>query len=75
MLEGMTVDDDDTIIDNNSNSFINSFDNKILENKKGNKSTNIAMITQEPDFDKLYNSCIRSKHIKIINYKPMTPTT
>ena len=45
MLESMTVDNDDTIIDNDSNFFMNGLDNKSLENEKRNKNTNIAIIT------------------------------
>ena len=75
MLEGMTVDDDDTIIDNDSNSSTDGSDNESLENEKRNESTNMAMITQEPDFDELCDPCIGSKHTQIINHKPMTPTT
>ena len=45
MLKNMTIDDDDTIIDNDSNSSINSLDNKTLKNEKKNENTNIAMIT------------------------------
>ena len=75
ILEGMTIDNDDIIIDNDFNSFINGLDNKSLENKKWKKNTNIAIIIQEPDFDELCNLCIRTKNTQIINHKPMTPIT
>ena len=44
MLEDVIIDDNDIIINNNSNSFIDGLDNKSLENEKLNKSTNIAII-------------------------------
>ena len=75
MLEGMTVDDNDTIIDNDSNSSTDGLDNKSLENEKRNKSTNMAIITQELDFDELCDPCIGSKYKQIINYKPIIPIT
>lgn len=40
----MTVNNDNIIINNDSNSSIDGLDNKGLENEKRNKSTNIAMI-------------------------------
>ena len=40
----MTVNNDNIIIDNDSNSSIDGLDNKSLENEKRNKSTYIAMI-------------------------------
>ena len=74
MLEGITINNNNIIIDNYSNSSINSLNNKSLKNKKRNKSTNIAIITQKPDFDNLCNPCIGIKHIEIINHKPLTLT-
>ena len=44
MLEKMTVDDDNTIINNDSNFATNSLDNKNLKNEKKNEITNKAMI-------------------------------
>ena len=64
-----------TIINNDSNLSTDGLDNKSLKHKKGNKSTNIEMITKELDFDKLCNSCIGSKHIQIINHKLIIPIT
>ena len=34
ILKNMTINDDDTIIDNNSNFFINGLDNKSFKNEK-----------------------------------------
>ena len=45
MLESMIIDNDNIIINNNSNSFKNGLNNKNLENKKRNESTNMVMIT------------------------------
>ena len=75
MLKSITVDDDDTIIDNNSNSSTDGSDNENLENKKGNESTNMAIIIKEQDFDDLCDPYIESKHTQIINHKPMTLIT
>lgn len=44
ILEGMTIDDDNIIIDNDSNFFTDVIDNKSLENEKRDQSTNMAMI-------------------------------
>ena len=44
MVKNITIDDNNTIIDKNSNFFIYNLNNKSLENKKRNKSSNIEMI-------------------------------
>ena len=67
----MTINNNNIIINNDSKFFTDSSDNKNLKNKKKNKSTNIAMIIQESNFDKLCNLCIGNKYIWIINYKSM----
>lgn len=63
ILEGMTIDDNNTIIDNDSNFFINSLDNKSPKKQKRNKSINMAIIIQESDFHLLCNLFNRSKYI------------
>lgn len=45
MLENMTIDNDNKIIDNDSNFSTDDLDNKSLENEKRNENTNMAMIT------------------------------
>ena len=44
MLEGMTINDNNIIIDNDFNFFMVGLNNKSLKNKKINKNTNIIMI-------------------------------
>lgn len=44
ILENMTINDNDTIINNDFNSFTNSLNNKSLENEKRNENINIAII-------------------------------
>ena len=44
MLESMTVNNDDIIIDNDFNFSINGLDNKSLENEKKNESINMSII-------------------------------
>ena len=75
MLESMTVDNDDIIIDNDFNSSTDDLDNKSLKNEKRNKNTNMTRITQKSDFDELCNPYIGSKHIQIINHKSIIPIT
>lgn len=58
----MTSNNSNSIINNYFNFFMDSLDNKNLENKKRNKNTNIAMITQKLEFNKLCNSYIRNKY-------------
>ena len=45
MLVSMTINDDNIIINNNFNSFMDGLDNKSLEKEKKNKNTNMVMIT------------------------------
>ena len=44
MLEKMTINDDDTIINNDSNFSTDSLNKKSLDNKKRNKSINMVII-------------------------------
>lgn len=45
IFKDMTINDDNIIIDNNSNSFINSLNRKNLYNEKRNKINNMIIIT------------------------------
>ena len=44
MLKDIIVDDDNTIIDNDSNSVTDGLNNINLENEKRNESTNMVII-------------------------------
>ena len=44
MLKGMIIDNDNIIIDNNSNFFTDGLDNKNLKKEKRNESINMAII-------------------------------
>lgn len=45
IFKDMTINDDNIIIDNNSNFFINSLNRKNLYNEKRNKINNMIIIT------------------------------
>lgn len=44
MIKAITINENDTIINNNSNFLIDDLINKSLENEKRNKNTNITII-------------------------------
>ena len=63
MLKNIIVDNDNIIIDYDSNFSINDLDNKSLKDEKKNESTNTEIIIKKQNFNELYNLYIRSKYI------------
>ena len=67
----MTIHNNYIIINIDFYSSMNGLDNQNLENKKRNESTNMTVIIQEPNLDKLCNFCFKNQYIQIINVKPI----